>query len=865
MIYRKISCSKPKCSVLKRSKFIIFSILTASLFFNACDDYPYDDKEPDWLGASIYEYLKNDSNFTVFVRLIEDLDYTEVLGKTGSKTLFVADDEAFADFFRNNEWGVNSYNEFSLAQKRLILNFSMINNAYLVGMLANYNNNGLKEGAAFRRVTAVSVLDSLPFEIGNQLPHGEFWDYYKQKGIYLLKDNTPWTLMYFTQKHIEQAQISDEDFRIITGIDRNENDAHVFGIRIKIKDITCKNGYLNVLEKVLIPPVNMAEYVNKNPNTSLFSSILERFSAPYYDGENTVKYRQLNPSFTDSIFVKNYFARIGGRTFTPQNKAISNDLLLPFSPCWNSYTRTASGNALQSDMAAMFVPNNEALETYFNSGEGAVLKDRFQFWDSIPFDVLPLLLKRHMRSSFMESVPSRFPNMVDEDNSVLPVKKEDIESTYIGTNGVVYITNKVYPPDDYRSVYGPVKLSANNASSVHQTKIWNWAIVQPANDFRLYLNSLVSRYSFFVPTDEYFKNYIDPIAIEKDVPGALKFWYDDKTNSVKATVYLYDSAMGETGDSVAVITNPTFLANRLLDMLNMHIVVGGVENGKNYFITKGNVALKVEGEADNLQIQAGGNITRNEKVNVNRVYQQYNGFTYFIDRPIQSPVHSVYKVLSETPEFSGFFTLMAGFPATSSSVIFVNKTNYFGIDLNVKFFNTFNYTVYVPTNAAIDSVINAGIIRPWESEGTVVGINDITDETEKAAEIVKLERFIRYHFQDNSVFVDNQNFDRQYQSATMKLDNLPSQFNTFKNKFYKIGVKATPGKLELTTENNSKSNVNTSNGLYNILTRDFVFSNKPSAFKNIDGTGTGTDFSNSTIVTSSTAVVHQIKGVLIFN
>ncbi len=847
------------------TSFFIFFFFAASIFFTACDDYPFDDKEPDWLGASIYDYLKNDKNFTVFTKLIEDLEYTEVLGKTGSKTLFVADDNAFKEFYANNQWGVKSYNDFTDAQKKLILNFSMINNAYLVEMLANYNNGGLKEGAAFRRVTAVSVLDSLPHQKGNQLPHGEFWDYYKQDGIYILKDNTPWTLMYFTQKHIEQAQITDEDFRIITGLTRNENDAHIFGIRIKTKDITCKNGYLNVLEKVLIPPMNMADFVNNNSNISLFSSILERFSAPYYDSENTIKYRQLNKDFKDSIFVKHYFARVGGRTFTPQNKSISNDLLLPFSPCWNSYTRTASGNALQSDMAAMFVPNNEALQMYFTSGEGAVLKDRFKFWDSIPFEVLPLLLKRHMRTSFMESIPSKFPYMVDEDNSVLPVKKEDIESAYIGTNGVVYITNKVYPPDDYRSVYGPVLLSANNASPFNKTKIWKWAIVQPANDFRLYLNSLVSRYSFFVPTDEYFKNYIDPIAIEKDVPGALKFWYDDKANTVKATVYRYNSLTRETGDSVAVITNPTFLANRLLDMLNMHIVVGGVENGKNYFITKGNVALKIDGEGDNLKIQAGGNITRKENVNVNKVYRQYNGYTYFIDKPIQTPVRSVYKVLSETPEFSAFFSLMAGFPATSTSVIFVNKTNYFGIDLNVKFFNTFNYTVYIPTNEAIDSVINAGIIRPWETRGPIVGINDMTNATEKANEIVKLERFLRYHFQDNSVFVDNQTFDRQYQSATMKLDNLPTHFNTFKNKFYKIGVKATPGNLELTTESNSKSSIIKSKGLYNILTRDFVFSNKPSAFKNVDGTGTGADFGNSTIVTSSTAVIHQIKGVLNFN
>ncbi|MBN2767270.1 MAG: hypothetical protein JXR27_12940 [Paludibacteraceae bacterium] len=740
----------------------------------------------------------------------------------------------------------------------------MINNAYLIEMLANYNNNGLKEGAAMRRVTAVSVLDSVPFARSETLPATSYWDYYRTGGMYLLRDNTPLTLMYFTEKHLAQAQITADDFEVLTGTNRATNDAHLFNIRVKTQDITCKNGYVNVLERVLVPPMNMAEYINRNPELKRFSDVLEQFCAPYYDAANTLQYKQLNPDFQDSIFYKKYFACVGGVSRYPSGQSVNQDMLLPFDPGWNSYARTASENALQSDMAAMFVPTNVAMENYFDSPEGAVLKERFGSWENVPVDVLPLFVKRHMRSSLIESVPSRFANMVDEDNSELPVKKADVDNVYIGSNGVVYLTNKVYAPDDYISVYGPVLLSANDAAINNKTKIWKWAIVQPANDFRLYLNSLVSRYSFFVPTDEYFQNYIDPIAYAKDVPAALRFWYNEKTMAVNATVYNYDIATATTGDSIGYITNNSFLANRLLDLLNMHIVVGGVENGKNYYLTKGNVALRVEGSAENLKVWAGGNMQRNEFVNVNKHYQQSNGFTYFIDRPIQTPVQSVYKVLSTTPDFSEFFALLAGFPASGSSVVFVNKTNYFGIDFNIKFFNTFNYTVYVPSNQAIANAVQAGIIKPWDSRVDVIGINDLTDATEKAAEILKLERFVRYHFQDNSVFVDTHTLNRQFQSATIKQDNASTHFATFRNKYYKIGVAASPGQLTLTTEKNTQAKVVTDGNLYNIMTRDFVFSNKPSAFKNPDGTGSGTDYSGSSIVTSSTAVIHMIDNVLVF-
>jgi len=858
---------------------LIIGLLIGNIMFSSCDVYQYDNKEPDWLGASIYDYMKADGHFTNYVKLVDDLNYSEVLGKTGSKTLFVANDSSFNVFYKSNPWGVKDYTQLSLAQKKLILNFGMINNAYLTDMLSNYFNGSLKEAAAFRRETAVSVLDSLPFETGNKLPTSAYWDNYRIKGIHLLKDNTPWTLVCMTPKFLAQAQITDADFKSISGIERSGNDVDVFSSKVIKRDITCKNGYLNVLDNVLIPPVNMAEYVSTNTNTKTFSKLMDRFCVPVYDGMSTIQYRQNHPEFSDSIFVKCYFATYGGTTTDPiAKKSLTSDMLLPFDPGWNSYTRTTSGYSLESDMAAMFVPNDEAMKNYFEVGDGTILKDRFQTWDNVPTDILPLFLKRHMRTSFIESVPSRFSTMVDADNSDMRVSPDDIAKSYIGTNGVVYETKKVYAPVDYASVYGPVLLSANDASPDNKTKIFKWAILQ--NDFRLYLNSIESDasratgtkfiYSFFVPTDEYFKNYVEPIAIGKNIPGALKFWYNSTTSAVNATIYKYDKTTNTLLDSVGVITPSSvlspysdFLVNRLLDILNSHVVVGNVESGKDYYLTKGNVALKVRGSGLDLKVAGDENLKRGEEVNVNKVYNQTNGTTYFIDKPIQAPLQSVYQVLSETPEFSSFFSLLTGnFPAANQ--IFVKKTNYYGIDYNVKFFNTFNYTVYVPTNKAIDDAIQAGVISPWETTTSgIVGINQMIAADQTVA-IQKLERFIRYHFQDNSVFSDNQSYSSKYQSATMKLDDKPTYFSTFKNKYYQIRVDNNAGNITLTTDNNTTAHVISTPGLYNIMTRDYVFNKTPSAFKDIDGTGSGDSYSASLITTSSTAVIHQIDNVLTF-
>ena len=837
----------------RRYLLIELILLVGLLWMVSCkDEYLYDNKEPEWLGASIYDYLKSSENYTYYTRLIEEVeDYKEVLSKTGSKTLFVADDKAFEEFFKSNTWNVSSYDNLNLTQKKLILKFSMIDNAYLIETLSNYFNGSLQEGTALRRSTSVSVLDSVPLESGDMLPMGRFWDGHRNKGIHLLKDATSWPMVHFLEGSLKNAGINDADFSLITGVKRTTNDAHIFSVKVKERDITCKNGYVHVLEKVLVPPVNVAEYLKTNTTSSIFSNLLDRFCAPYYNSSQTSAYNLIHPENPiDSIFEKIYFSDYQGRIRYPNGSLIRSELLLPFNPGLNEYVSSAAGSSMQSDMAAVFAPTNEAMTNYFEAGAGVILKNRFGSWENTPDYIIMKLLNRHLRESFLETVPGRFAKLVDNNNSPIPIKPEDITSSYVGLNGVIYNTNKVYPPDDYISVYAPVLLS-------EETTVMNWAVNQ--NEFDLYLNALKSTYSFFVPTDKYFKNYIDPISFAKDVKGAMKYWYNKKTNTVNATVYSYNPLTGEVGDSVNTITSTTFISNRLLDILNTHIVIGNVESGSKYYFTKNGNILQVKGTGAGLKVQAGYDIKSGTEVNVvnNGVYRQQNGTTYFIDKPLQTPLQSVYKILSETPEFSEFFALLNGFTGTAKE-IFVKKTNFYGNDFNIKFFNTFNYTVYVPTNEAIRKAISDGLIMNWEQ------INGITDSQQKLNAMSKLERFLRYHFQDNSLFVDGETFYKLYQTATLKQNEEETQFRTYKDKYYRLGIKSDGNNIKLDTENWGSANLIRTNGLYNIMTRDYIFSGNPQSYREIDGTGAGADFSNSSVVTSSTAIIHQIDNVLRF-
>ena len=413
--------------------------------------------------------------------------------------------------------------------------------------------------------------------------------------------------------------------------------------------------------------------------------------------------------------------------------------------------------------------------------------------------------------------------------------------------------------DSITTVYFP--LLANN-----NTRIFNWAInrTETAADgskfafYKLYINSLVSKYSVFVPTDEYFSTYIDPIAYGQDVPqGGLQFKYNAVTNKVYAVVRTFNknTTPYSFSDSVKVITDEAFLQDRLWKMLDNHIVTGDVESGKAYFVTKGNDLIKVQGSGTQLTVTGGYELNTNNPIKTTAVFRQTNGTTYFIDKPIQPALKSVYKVLSETSAFSGFFNLLNGIPDTCVQKIFSPQ----GIDNIVNVFHTYRYTVYVPTNAAIQTAIDQDMVKSWAA------ISSMPKGPLQAAEINKLIRFLKYHFQDEAVFYGQQT-NGIFNSATIKNDLAATHFQSGKNRFYKIGVNGNETSMTLTTETNQTANVVTTEGMYNIIAKDYLFSKVPSYYKNVDGSGpsTGSAFISSSILTSSSAVIHQIDQVLTF-
>jgi hypothetical protein len=169
----------------------------------------------------------------------------------------------------------------------------------------------------------------------------------------------------------------------------------------------------------------------------------------------------------------------------------------------------------------------------------------------------------------------------------------------------------------------------------------------------------------------------------------------------------------------------------------------------------------------------------------------------------------------------------------------------------VRFFNNYRYTIYVPTNDAIQDAINRGL-PTWQNLRDILELDldpeerqeltkeelDARNEKVKAMATV-IVNFVKYHFQDNSIFADTPAIHATaYETGTM---------NSETQTYHKVTVSST-GNGTLSVKDNAGNTRNITSDK-NIVVRDYITAKQ-----------TGTD--KNTITSSSSAVLHGITGVL---
>lgn len=825
--------------------------LSACLFsFTACDKYDLDETTPEGWGASIYSYLAEDGHYKNTVRLIEDLDLKEVLAKTGSKTMFVADDDAFERFYSNNSWGVRNYDQLSLAQKKMLLLGAMINNSYQINSLSSIE--GPVKGQCMRRLSSQTIYDTVSVvkvkDLPNMTPeartHNTTWAKFDGRdNIVLMRDMTITPMIHFIEEQMADNKITNDDYNFLYNYttERQAGDASVNGKKIVQQNIKCSNGFIHKVEDVVLPLQNMAELIASKPNVSLYNKLLERFCAPFYAGDAAVKqYNYLFNQSVDSIYQKRFFSEKSqdGRPLIIDDDNIVAKSYLKFDPEWNQYYSglaiPSANAALEKNMAVMMVPSNAALENYWNNEAGKVLKDQYGSWDKVPNDVIVELINNNMLSSFVESVPSKFGSILNDANDPMGVDKADIDSVWLGCNGAVYLTNKVYSPTSFVSVLYP--------AIVNETmKVMRWAVEK--NQYNVYLNSLNSRFSFFIPLNKAMLDYIDPASYGKTKTQLYRFHYDaTKTIPVWASVYEYDMDTREIGDSIREERDEWALKSKLRDILDNHIVIGNVEDGNRFYKTKAGTEIEVANVSQGANgMTVAGSLqldgTYSGPLHVSYIYDQTamgNGKCYILDKePIMTTRKSVFDVLSEHEEFAEMRKLIEG----SSLLETIHDEKHACTSTNLNCFNTYHYTIYVPTNETILKLQEEGKLPTWEQVD-----NWEEGSPQRQRDSLAIENFIKCHIQDNALFIGAQ---------PQEEDGYETAYIGESGKFDRVFTTLTKDDIIIkkTQTDTKPCKVIKKAGLYNIMAREYQLE--------------GTDKNTATSVyTTSSAVIHLIDGSL---
>ena len=207
-----------------------------------------------------------------------------------------------------------------------------------------------------------------------------------------------------------------------------------------------------------------------------------------------------------------------------------------------------------------------------------------------------------------------------------------------------------------------------------------------------------------------------------------------------------------------------------------------------------------------------------------------------------------------------------------------------GLDYNVQFFNNYHYTAFVPSNDAVKAAIAQGL-PTWEeisedytnnleyhinikdslynliSEGTYTEQDSLDyvaadkaaslDSLRLQAKITYLTNFVRYHFADNTVFVDNSNIAEE--------EMVTSSYDKELGLFCKLLVSRNAGVLSVRDQPTGSTAFNIiydNDTEKNVLARDVECSSSPV------NTPMSTSSKKITLDASSACVIHRINGVL---
>ncbi|MBO4906410.1 MAG: hypothetical protein J5486_05170 [Bacteroidaceae bacterium] len=311
-------------------------------------------------------------------------------------------------------------------------------------------------------------------------------------------------------------------------------------------------------------------------------------------------------------------------------------------------------------------------------------------------------------------------------------------------------------------------MAAYNASSYSSS-----TLNQYTRDFYAQLPITVAQpYALLIPTDQALSRYPDVVSFTSTKPRLLNIEYSGNANNPFKSVSLqFDPSTGYVGkewrnESVSLEE----ICNRMGMVLRQHLIVldrdedrdKGLMSGNEYFRTADGGVVRIgfkDGKPATVQgtwqmANAEAGLEYFTKCNLTEGRTKGSSSIYTVDAPIEATQQSVYGLLSSNEQYKEFFDVLR------STDLIDYQTG--GVDYNLSLVGNVPFTLFVPTNDAMQRAFAEGKAYPGDE---VVVYDEATgNETVNEEKLATNTAFVRAHLMFGLEIADQLPFVREHNS-----------------------------------------------------------------------------------------------------
>ena len=620
---------------------------------------------PEWQAGKIYTQLSENEQATIFLELLKSTGYDTVLNRSGSYTVFVPTDSAFKIWFGMHPEYESTIEKIPFKQREAMVQYHLLQNRWSREQMSMLGNEGWideddpynKEPTAYKRQSLYSN------------PDKKYWVRSRKNDLNQKQEQIVDSLLasdyrkVFTSSRKYLPLFFDEFFAINNlgaddyafYFDRNyeQGEIHIANGKLQGEEIPAENGFINMIDQVIVTPFNVEEYLLSDHNgvaTSYFLKNMYRFSKFLPNFNATLDQPEVvEGGFYDTLFNLNFST--GSYRFPFE---IHSEI-------------TGSGSGWYREASTMrhhygiMIPTDQAFEDFIeNTLTGP---DRWPDYSSVPDIIRWYLLNAHMspkhiyRSNLQTGVINGLGERVELDESV-------IRETYFGSNATILLIDEMIESKGFSSICSPVLLQPGYS-------IMLYALVNTGT-----LDALGSDgdFIFYLPSDATLENdssllidlskeYLRFTVLDRSKYAINPIAESHSIGSLKARILNQVGRRHPDGQARKEFI-PTLGGGNFLVVDNeKNIVSGGSDNTFGY---KGDSLIIWEPELI-------GNFE--------------NGTTYDAETWFTTPRASMYSVLNSSPQFMSLLKKAGMADSRREEISFIDEGS--------------AYTVFVPSDEAL--------------------------------------------------------------------------------------------------------------------------------------------------------------------